>query len=104
MVILGTKWPSITSTWIQSAPAWSTARNSSPSREKSAARIDGAMVSGRDIVFSGALAVGAGSPDAVRGHSAWRLSTVYWLSVFWFRVLLRNSVNYDVGEDDMVPL
>ena len=49
MVILGTKWPSITSTWIQSAPAASTARTSSPSFAKSAARIDGAMTSGRGI-------------------------------------------------------
>ena len=47
MVMLGTKWPSITSTWIQSAPAASTARTSSPSLAKSAARIDGAMSSGR---------------------------------------------------------
>src|SRR3954470_17388949 len=50
--MLGTKWPSITSTWIQSAPAWSTARTSSPSLAKSAARIDGAMASGRVMRFS----------------------------------------------------
>src|SRR3954462_9479144 len=37
----------ITSRWIQSAPAWSTARTSSPSLEKSDARIDGAITSGR---------------------------------------------------------
>ncbi len=49
MVMLGTKWPSITSTWIQSAPAASTARTSSPSRAKSAARIDGAISRGRCI-------------------------------------------------------
>src|SRR5215211_7636293 len=42
MVMLGTKRPSITSTWIQSAPAASTARTSSPSRLKSALRIEGA--------------------------------------------------------------
>src|SRR5580704_2523053 len=47
MEMLGTKWPSMTSTWIQSAPAASTARTSSPSLAKSAARIDGAMMSGR---------------------------------------------------------
>src|ERR1700692_2176298 len=46
--MLGTKWPSITSRWIQSAPAASTARTSSPSLEKSEARIDGAMTRGRD--------------------------------------------------------
>src|ERR1700719_4483540 len=45
--MFGTKWPSITSTWIQSAPAASTARTSSPSFEKSDARIDGAMTRGR---------------------------------------------------------
>src|SRR6201999_3034395 len=46
--MLGTKWPSITSRWIQSAPAASTARTSSPSLAKSEARIDGAITSGRD--------------------------------------------------------
>src|SRR5262245_19321118 len=45
--MLGTKCPSITSTWIQSAPADSTARTSSPSLAKSAERMDGAMMSGR---------------------------------------------------------
>src|SRR5258708_1385404 len=49
MVILGTKWPSMTSTWIQSAPAASTARTSSPSLAKSAASIEGATRSGRCI-------------------------------------------------------
>src|SRR6266446_6356106 len=43
MVMLGTKRPSITSTWIQSAPAASTARTSSPRRAKSADSADGAM-------------------------------------------------------------
>src|SRR6185436_1743766 len=49
MVILGTKCPSMTSTWIQSAPAASTARTSSPSLAKSADRIDGAIIKGRGI-------------------------------------------------------
>ena len=44
MVMFGTKWPSITSTWIQSQPAASMARTSSPSRAKSAERMDGAMM------------------------------------------------------------
>ncbi len=44
MVMLGTKCPSMTSTWIQSQPAASTARTSSPSLAKSAERIDGAMM------------------------------------------------------------
>src|SRR5450631_33160 len=47
--MLGTKCPSITSRWIQSAPAWSTARTSSPSLAKSDARIDGAMTRGREL-------------------------------------------------------
>src|ERR1700732_724781 len=45
--MLGTKCPSTTSRWIQSAPAASTARTSSPNLEKSDARIDGAMTRGR---------------------------------------------------------
>src|ERR1700756_4309076 len=44
--MFGTKRPSITSTWIQSAPATSTARTSSPSRPKSADRIEGATITG----------------------------------------------------------
>src|SRR5215468_4863898 len=44
MVMLGTKRPSITSTWIQSAAAVSTARTSSPNRAKSADRTEGAMM------------------------------------------------------------
>ena len=45
-VMLGTKCPSITSRRIQSPPASSTARISSPSWAKSADRIDGAMIIG----------------------------------------------------------
>ena len=41
MVMLGTKWPSMTSTWTQSAPAASRAATSSPRRAKSLARMDG---------------------------------------------------------------
>src|SRR5882757_4609786 len=40
---LGTKCPSITSTWIRSAPARSASATCSPRRAKSAARIDGAI-------------------------------------------------------------
>src|SRR5262249_38531320 len=46
MEILGTKCPSITSICIQSAPAASSARTSSPSLAKSADKIDGATTSG----------------------------------------------------------
>ena len=42
-VMLGTKCPSITSRWIQSAPALSTASTSSPSLERSNASTDGAI-------------------------------------------------------------
>src|ERR1700733_4500272 len=44
MVMLGTNRPSITSTWIQSAPAVSTELISSPNRAKSADRIEGAIM------------------------------------------------------------
>src|SRR5688500_2713865 len=43
IVMFGTKWPSMTSTWIQSAPAASASWIASPRRAKSADRIDGAM-------------------------------------------------------------
>src|SRR5476649_999666 len=46
IVRLGTKWLSITSTWIQSAPAASMASTSWPSAEKSADRMEGAMRTG----------------------------------------------------------
>src|SRR5665213_1421674 len=41
MVILGTKWPSMTSTWSMRHPAASSAAICSPRRAKSAERIDG---------------------------------------------------------------
>ena len=47
--MFGTKWPSMTSRWIQSAPAAVTSRTSSPSLAKSAARIEGAMRMGSVI-------------------------------------------------------
>src|SRR5215831_3733831 len=43
--MLGTNLPSMTSMWIQSAPAASTARTSSARRPKSAARMEGAITS-----------------------------------------------------------
>jgi hypothetical protein len=49
-VMFGTKWPSMTSMCSQSAPAAWTARTSSPSRAKSAARIEGAMI-GRGLMM-----------------------------------------------------
>src|SRR5215471_17107929 len=55
MVMLGTKRPSITSTWIQSAPAMSTARTSSPRRAKSADSIDGATSMEATMVLEPAL-------------------------------------------------
>ena len=49
-VRLGTNWPSITSHWMRSTPAASSAATSSPSREKSAGSTDGAIWIGRLIV------------------------------------------------------
>src|SRR6476469_9529921 len=46
-VIGGTKWPSITSTWMTRAPAAITSSTWEPSRAKSADRIDGATRSSR---------------------------------------------------------
>src|SRR5579883_1785360 len=43
MVILGTKWPSIMSIWMRAAPASVAARTCSPSRVKSAERMDGTI-------------------------------------------------------------
>src|SRR4051794_2006475 len=45
--MFGTKWPSITSRWIQSAPAASMARSSSPALAKSQDSMEGAISSGR---------------------------------------------------------
>src|SRR5262245_5085414 len=42
-VRFGAKWPSITSTWMYAAPAFSTIEICSPNRVKSADRIDGAI-------------------------------------------------------------
>src|SRR5580692_11539720 len=42
ILMFGTKWPSMTSTWIRSAPARSASRTWSPRRAKSAARMEGA--------------------------------------------------------------
>ena len=42
-VRLGTNRPSMTSHWMRSTPAFSRARHSSPSREKSAGRTDGTI-------------------------------------------------------------
>jgi hypothetical protein len=53
VVMFGTKRPSMTSTWIQSAPAASTARTSSARRPKSADKIDGATM----IDLGGAVSV-----------------------------------------------
>ena len=49
-VRLGTNWPSITSHWMRSTPAFSSARHSSPSRAKSAGSTDGAMRIGRAAI------------------------------------------------------
>src|SRR5687768_7565038 len=66
MVMLGTKWPSMTSTWTQSAPAASMARTSSPRRAKSDARMDGAMMTG--LAMPSLSAMRALLPVAGRGQ------------------------------------
>ena len=47
MLRFGTKWPSITSTWMRSAPAGIDLADRSPSREKSADRMEGAIMANR---------------------------------------------------------
>src|SRR5579863_6274599 len=44
IVMLGTKWPSMTSIWMRCAPAASASRTCSPRRVKSADRIDGTIL------------------------------------------------------------
>src|SRR5580692_5144775 len=66
--MLGTKCPSITSRWIQSAPAASTARTSSPNLAKSDARIDGAMTRGRG---ANCWDIFAASRDHSKGVAIW---------------------------------
>ena len=46
-VRLGTNWPSMTSHWMRSTPAFSRATHSSPRREKSAGRTEGTIEIGR---------------------------------------------------------
>src|SRR5215471_12377031 len=84
--MLGTKCPSITSRWIQSAPAASTARTSSPSLEKSEARIDGAMTRGRGVKE---LVMGAGSLDGRMIVSAG--GRVCWLWLAYHAALKRAN-------------
>jgi hypothetical protein len=52
-VILGTKCPSITSTWIHELPKLIRSEHSFPRAEKSADRIEGAMIAGGDIANTG---------------------------------------------------
>src|SRR4029078_1682823 len=66
-LILGTKCPSMTSIWTQPAPASSMARPSSPSFEKSAERIDGAIRTGR--LISNVLAHGDGGVGHAVGEA-----------------------------------
>src|SRR6266851_517540 len=63
MVMLGTKRPSMTSTWIQSAPAASTARTSSPKRVKSADRTEGATRMAAAIALTLARRCPVDEPD-----------------------------------------
>src|SRR5678816_1911956 len=71
MEMFGTKCPSITSTWIKSAPPRSTAAMSRPSAAKSADRMDGAIctVGARPMTGCGPIArasvCGAGRLEAM---------------------------------------
>ena len=88
-VRLGTNRPSITSHWMRSTPAFSSAITSSPRRAKSAGRTDGAISIGRSVpgltlwamaerypvitparpsASSAASAASRGAPRAVRGR------------------------------------
>jgi hypothetical protein len=51
-VMLGTKWPSIMSTWSQSAPWPMVSEQALPKAPKSAERIEGAMIAGGAILYS----------------------------------------------------
>src|SRR5581483_7839143 len=62
-VIGGTKWPSITSTWITRAPAAITSATCSPRRAKSADRIDGAIRDSRSR-----RSVASGGPAELSGN------------------------------------
>src|SRR5215210_6197620 len=63
----GTKWPSMTSTCMTRAPASITSSTCAPSREKSAARIDGATRCSRITSMRAKLPQREGAPD--RGPS-----------------------------------
>src|SRR5437879_5044351 len=86
--MFGTKCPSITSRWIQSAPAASTARTSSPSLAKSAARIDGAMTRGRDANCWDMCAF----PNLLRGGTAPRNMGEGWGQCVRGRLLLAGKI------------
>ena len=76
MLSAGTKWPSITSTWIVRAPAASTAPTCSPRRAKSAARIDGATPAGAPAIRSaGASSSGSGCRRRARCSTSARSSS-----------------------------
>jgi hypothetical protein len=69
IVIFGTKRPSITSTWIQSAPPASTAPTSSPRRPKSADKINGAtMIDLRCAASLAVLPLNVFHPSLARPH------------------------------------
>ncbi len=64
-VRLGTKRPSMTSNWIRSTPAFSSATHSSPSLEKSQGSTDGAISMGRSEGASGRARSGRGGHDVL---------------------------------------
>src|SRR5262245_11807515 len=69
-VRLGTKHPSMTSTWTQSAPPASICAMCSARRPRSADRAEGAMRTVTQALRSGSLTDDQVHPRALRGHDA----------------------------------
>ena len=84
-MIGGTKWPSITSTWITRAPASITSATWAPSCEKSAERIDGATWRSPEEVAGGHRALTPGA--SIEWPQCWQsmscevlIRTIVWCS------------------------
>src|SRR5882672_5779831 len=107
-VMLGTKRPSMTSTWMTSAPAASTARTSSARRPKSAARIDGAILTfmsapsyqPRGEKRVGVVAVGPGPDEAGRVDQAGPRHSIHGQG----RLDAKLGVRAHEGRDDVLAL
>src|SRR5437879_4284523 len=101
-VRLGTKWPSITSTWIRSAPAATASLTCSLRRPMSAERIEGTMsiwLKSLSLALSpagrGESGVAVDQPSRARNHPRWHLATL----CFRHRIGLSRPG----GQDDHPP-